>query len=242
MEQLDSGQIHLWLAWLGEITDPRLLAEYRSLLSEEELAKQARFHFERDQHRYLVTRAMVRMVLSKYAQVAPCDWRFSINEHGKPSIAAEHAGGARGMQFNLSHTDALVALGVTRGRAIGVDVEDARARAVGLDIADRFFALAEAAALRALPHEQQQRRFFDYWTLKESYVKARGGGMSIPLGSFAFFLEDPARIRLEIDESLQDRAERWLFLRFRFRMNHLVALCSEVGGGDRPRLRVASWT
>ncbi len=64
VEQLDSGQIHLWLAWLGEITDSRLLAEYRSLLSEEELAKQGRFHLERDRHRYLVTRAMVRTVLS----------------------------------------------------------------------------------------------------------------------------------------------------------------------------------
>ena len=113
MEQLDSGQIHLWLAWLGEITDSRLLAEYRSLLSEEERQRQMRFHFERDRHRYLVTRAMVRTVLSKYADVAPRDWRFAANDYGKPSIAAEHTE-ARGIEFNLSHTDGLVVLGVTR--------------------------------------------------------------------------------------------------------------------------------
>lgn len=75
MEQLDSSQIHLWLAWLGEITHPQQLAEYRSLLSNEELDKQARFHSERDRHQYLVTMATVRTVLSTYADVAPCDWR-----------------------------------------------------------------------------------------------------------------------------------------------------------------------
>lgn len=237
MEQLDSGQIHLWLAWLGEITDPHQLAEYRSLLSEGESAKQERFHFERDRHRYLVTRAMVRTVLSKYADVAPRDWLFAVNDYGKPSIATEHAQ-ARGIEFNLSHTDGLVVLGVTRGRTLGVDVENVRARKVDLEIADRFFAPAEVAALRALPSQQQQQRFFDYWTLKESYIKARGMGLSIPLGSFAFCLEDPARIRVTIDPGLQDDAERWLFWQLQLHRGYLMALCAENRGVDRPSIEV----
>jgi 4'-phosphopantetheinyl transferase len=235
MEQLDSGQIHLWLAWLGEITDSHLLAEYRSLLSEEERRQQMRFHFERDRHRYLVTRAMVRTVLSKYADVAPRDWRFAVNEYGKPSIAAEYTQ-ARGVEFNLSHTEGVVVLGVTRGRVLGVDVENVRAREVDLETADRFLAPAELAALRALPSQQQQRRFFDYWTLKESYVKARGMGLSIPLGSFAFCLEDPARIQLTIDPSLQDSAERWLCWQLQLGRGYLMALCAENREDKRPSL------
>jgi 4'-phosphopantetheinyl transferase len=240
VEQLDSGQIHLWLAWLGQIADSRLLAEYRSLLSEEELDKQARFHFERDRHRYLVTRAMVRAVLSKYVVVEPRDWKFVVNDYGKPSVAAEHSE-ARGIEFNLSHTDELVVLGVTRGRMLGVDVENVRAREVDLEIADRFFAPAELAALRALPSQQQQQRFFDYWTLKESYVKARGMGLSIPLGSFAFRLEDPAPIRLTIDPSLQDRTERWLFWQRPLGRGHLMALCAENCGAERPSIEAYPW-
>ena len=48
MEYIDSSRIDLWLAFLDEITDCRLLEEYRLLLSPEELQQQQRFRFERD--------------------------------------------------------------------------------------------------------------------------------------------------------------------------------------------------
>jgi 4'-phosphopantetheinyl transferase len=234
VEQIDAGQVHLWLAHLNEITDPRTLAEYRLLLSEEEQRKQIRFHFERDRHRYLVTRAMQRTVLSKYVDLAPSAWRFTVNDYGRPSIAEQ--AGARGIEFNLSHTDGLVVMGVTRERAIGVDVENVRTREVDIDIADRHFAPEEILALRALPDEKQKHRFFEYWTLKESYIKARGMGLSIPLERFAFHLEDPEQIRLTIDPGLQDYAGRWWFWQLRVDHDHLTALCAERGGGERPHL------
>jgi 4'-phosphopantetheinyl transferase len=235
VEQIDPSQIHLWLAYLGEITDPRLLAECRSLLSEEEIEKQARFHFERDRHRYLVTRAMVRTVLSKYADVEPTQWRFDVNPYGKPSIAPELRA-ARGIEFNVSHTEGLVVLGVARQRAIGVDVEHVFARHIDIAVADRWFARKEAAALRELPAEQQRRAFFDYWTLKESYIKARGAGLSIPLDRFAFILEQGSRIRLTIDPGLRDRPERWSFWQVQLAPDHLAAVCAEVAGAGTPTL------
>lgn len=241
MEQIDSGQVHLWLAYLDEITDARLLAEYRLLLSEEEQRRQFRFHFERDRHRYLVTRAMQRTVLSRYADIAPSTWRFTVNDYGRPSIAAEHVG-ARGIEFNLSHTDGLVVMGVTRERAIGVDVENVRTRKADIEIADRYFAPDEVLALHMLPDEKQKQRFFEYWTLKESYIKARGMGLSIPLERFAFHLEDPEQIHLTIDPGLHDYAERWWFWQFRVDHDHLTALCAEGGGFQRPYLAsVRSW-
>jgi 4'-phosphopantetheinyl transferase len=241
VEQIDSGQVYLWLAYLDEITDARLLAECRLLLNQEEQRQQLRFHFERDRHRYLVTRAMQRTVLSKYVDIAPRDWRFISNDYGRPSIAAEHAA-ARGIEFNLSHTDGLVVMAVTRERSIGVDVENTRTREVDIGIADWFFAPEEVVALRTLPDEQQQQRFFEYWTLKESYIKARGMGLSIPLKRFAFHLEDPEQIRLTIHPGLQDYAERWWFRQLRIDHDHLTALCAEGGGSQRPYLAaVRSW-
>jgi 4'-phosphopantetheinyl transferase len=241
VEQIDAGQVHLWLAYLNEITDPRTLAEYRLLLSEEEQRKQMRFNFERDRHRYLITRAMQRTVLSRYVDIAPSAWRFSVNDYGRLSIAAEHAA-ASGIEFNLSHTDGLVVMGVTRERAIGVDVENVRTREVDIEIADRYFASEEVLALHMLPDEKQRRRFFEYWTLKESYIKARGMGLSIPLERFAFSLEDPTQIRLSIDPGLRDHAERWWFWQLRLDQDHLTALCAEDRGGERPYLAaVRSW-
>ncbi len=115
-------------------------------------------------------------------------------------------------------------------------MENVHAREVDIEIAGRFFAPAEAAALRVLPSEEQQQRFFDYWTLKESYIKARGMGLSIPLESFAFDLEDPARIRVRIKPGLQDDAERWLFWCLRLGRGYLMALCAEHRGAERPSL------
>lgn len=226
MEHIDSSQIHLWLAFPGEITDQRLLGEYRRLLSREELQKQQRFYFERDRHRYLVTRAMVRVVLSKYAAVAPHEWRFDVHAYDKPSITAEHAA-ASGLTFNVSHTSRVVLLGVAVGRALGVDVEDMTGDRACIDIADRFFAPEEVRAVRALPLDRQVRRFFEHWTLKESYIKARGMGLSIPLDRFAFHLDGPAPIRLTIDPALDDCPERWAFWQRTLAHDHLVAVCAE---------------
>lgn len=241
MERIESGEVHLWLCFYQTIRDELLLNQYWGLLSGDERRQQRRFYFERDRRRYLVTRAMVRTVLSKYAPISPERWQFCKNAYGRPQIANEDAE-AQQISFNLSHTNGLIVLGVTRERAIGVDVENVREQRAAIEIADRFFAPEELSALRALPGQQQVRRFFEYWTLKESYIKARGGGLSIPLESFAFFLEDPARIHLTIDESLQDGAERWRFWRLHVHTDHLMALCAEVGGPKRPHLQVASFS
>ena len=226
MEQIDSSQIHLWLAFYDEITDPRLLGEYRELLSRDELQQRRRFYFERDRHRFLVTRAMVRTVLSQYADIAPRDWTFDINAYGRPSIAAAHAA-AKGIEFNVSHADGLVIMGIARDRALGVDVENVRSQRAALEIADRFFAADEVAALRALPPHEQPQRFFEYWTLKESYIKARGTGLSIPLDCFSFRLSAGARPQLSVTPADDGRAGRWHFWHLCPHPNYLAAVCAE---------------
>ena len=98
------------------------------------------------------------------------------------------AGRLPDLRFNISHTDGLIACAVTIGREVGVDVEHIN-RHLTHDVADRFFAPREVADLQSLPDEEQQRVFFDYWTLKEAYIKARGFGLALPLGDFAFTLQ-----------------------------------------------------
>lgn len=234
MEQIDSRDIHLWLCFYESIRDPALLNRYVGLLSTDELRQQRRFYFERDRHRYLVTRAMVRTVLSKYAPIAPKEWQFATNPYGRPEVANEDAGAQR-IAFNLSHTSGLIVLGVARDRAIGVDVENAREQRAAVEIADRFFAPDEVAALRALSPAEQPQRFFELRTLKESYIKARGMGLSIPLDRFAFDVEDRGAIRLTLDPSLGDRPEHWAFTQLAPARGYLLAACiARAGGGVWP--------
>ena len=167
MIPLTVNEIHVWMTDYKDIKDQELRHAYRNLLNHPERVRQEQFHFARDQLRYVVTRALARTVLSRYAQVSPRDWVFSTNVHGRPQIANDEIDPAY-LSFNLSHTDSLIVLGVACGRALGVDVENVRVREISIDVAERFFSPAEVAALAAMPASQQHYRFFEYWTFKES--------------------------------------------------------------------------
>jgi 4'-phosphopantetheinyl transferase len=232
---LHPDKVQLWFAFCDEIADQRLLADYRRLLVDEERQKEARFHFARDRHRYLITRALVRTVLSRYAAVTPQEWRFTEDAYGRPYIANDHPA-ARRISFNVSHTRSLVVLSVSCERALGVDTEDVVTRRAELDIADRFFSADEVTQLHAAPPELQHARFFEYWTLKESYIKARGLGLSLPLEQFGFDLSQPHRLRIRFHPPLIDEPSRWMFRLLRADANHYVAVCAERTRRELPQL------
>ena len=229
------ANIDVWLAFYSEIDDRSLLAKYRELLTEDERAQQLRFYFPDDRQRYLITRALVRTVLSKYLPPAPAEWRFTANPYGRPMIANTEFRDC-GVCFNISHARGLIALAISSHREIGVDVENIAAREVSLDIADHFFAPTEVAALAGVQPDRQQDRFFEYWTFKESYIKARGMGLSIPLEQFSFHFVDERSVDLTVQPELGDDGSRWRFWQFRPTAEHLLALCAERRDATPPTL------
>jgi 4'-phosphopantetheinyl transferase len=230
-QSTDARAIDVWLAFYDELADERVLATMGDLLSDAEREQQRRFHFADDRKRYLVTRALVRSVLSRYADVAPADWAFHENAYGRPAIAPEHRE-AGDLRFNISHARGLVALAVGRRHELGIDVENLVHRPVSTEIANRFFSAVEVADLAGVPPAGRQDRFFEYWTLKESYIKARALGLSLPLDKFSFLLTPQRGIRIEIDASLHDEPGRWSFFQYRPTPDHLLALCVEQRAGQ----------
>jgi 4'-phosphopantetheinyl transferase len=229
---LAGDQVHLWFTFPDEIQDRGLLSTYERLMSEEERARRRRFLFARHRHEFLVARALVRTTLSRYAPVSPEAWTFSQNEHGRPDVSgpAGPDGEPWPIRFNLSHTDGLMLVGVVRDREIGVDVEDRLRRVSCLAIADRFFSPAEMRDLHALDLEGQKERFFHYWTLKESYIKARGMGLALPLHSFSFRVNEGAPLRVAFDPDLQDDPAAWQLALYRATERHTAALAVRRGG------------
>jgi len=223
---LTEAAIHLWLAFYSEINEESLHATYLELLRIDERLQHSRFYFAKDRHRYLVTRALVRTVLSRYLPIHPTQWMFSGNAYGRPEITNSEATNF-GLSFNISHTDSLIVLGVTRHRALGVDVENFRGRQASIDIADRYFARQEVAKLAATPPQEQQYRFFEYWTFKEAYIKARGVGLSLPLDKFSFWYPDDRTVEIAIDPEMADESLRWQFWQFRPGSEYLLAVCAE---------------
>jgi 4'-phosphopantetheinyl transferase len=186
------------------------LAADRLLLDGAERARADRFVFARDRETFTVAHALLRRVLSRYAEVPPRDFCFDLGPQGRPELSAGLRSQLPPLRFNLSHTHGLAAVAVTLERDIGVDVETL-ARPAPLEIIDHYFAPAEVAALRALPTAEQSERFFVYWTLKEAYIKARGLGLALPLQHFAFALVSGQPIGIHFSPELDDEPRRWSF-------------------------------
>jgi 4'-phosphopantetheinyl transferase len=231
------ADVEIWAAFSEEIRDPKLLHQYRELLTDDERAREVRFRFASDQHRFLLTRALVRTVLSKYVSIEPSAWRFAPDAFGRPQIQNGEPAMAE-ITFNVSHTQGLIVLGVTHRKALGVDTEHLWSRTASAAVAERFFAADESAALRELPEAQRRERFFDYWTLKESYIKARGRGLSLGLSSFGFQLGEPKRIGAWFAPELEDAPVHWQFWQFHPSADHVAAVCLQRQGGISPRLAV----
>jgi 4'-phosphopantetheinyl transferase len=225
--KLNQNEIHLWLAFPDEIQDIALLSAYDKLMSEEERTHQQRFHFAKHQHQYLITRALVRTTLSRYTDVDPSHWQFDKNQYGRPEI--HHSDGLPPLRFNLSHTDGLIICGVVLKQDIGVDVEDTERKGAPLEIADRFFSAQEVHDLNQVPDSEKRERFFNYWTLKESYIKARGMGLSLPLEQFTFLMsrteiQSHQPLRISFAPQLHDVPNQWQFWLLQATQRHQVAI------------------
>jgi 4'-phosphopantetheinyl transferase len=221
---LSRADIHLWLT--GDRVDAETAARCRNIMNPDEKQREVQFHFEKDRARHVATRALVRTVLSRYEAVDPADWVFSTNAYGRPDVDASMTRG-HDLSFNVSHTAGLIVLGVTRDRALGVDVEKLHSVEDMLGLAKYAFAPTEVAELLQLPAERRLDRFFQHWTFKEAYIKARGMGVSIPLQGFGMQLTQDCVAKLDIAPELADRSSRWQFWQIRPSPDHVLAICAE---------------
>jgi len=126
--------------------------------------------------------AFKRAVLSSYVGAPAAELHFDEGEHGKPALG----GGAQSIEFNLSHSGDWLVCAVSREVAVGVDLEYCDPRRASLKVARRYFRPEELALLETCPDQLREQRFFDYWTLKECAVKARGEALAPGLKAYGF--------------------------------------------------------
>ena len=199
-------EAHLWIARPESIQNKRVIDACMDSLSVQEREKYRRFRFAEDRHRYLVSHALVRNVLSKYAQVPPGEWVFSHSDHGRPEVANT---GLSSMRFNLSHTKGLVACIVTSSCDCGIDVERVHVRHNPIDVAKRMFSKPEFEYMQQLSGREQLEYFFTRWTLREAYTKARGIGISFPTYKLNFNIKSTGEVNIGFQPEIQDKNEDW---------------------------------
>jgi len=147
--------------------------------------------------------------------------------------------GARSLRFNLSHSHGLALVAVTRGREIGVDIEWVRPGMSDERIAERFFSTGEVRALRKLPERLQDEAFFNCWTRKEAYIKAKGEGLSMPLSDFEVSLRPEESAALLSTKRDPQEASRWLICELFPAPGFVAALVVETGDW---KLRCLQWS
>lgn len=177
---LQCDQVHVW--WIGLDLPLVQLSELEKTLSPDEKERSRRFHFRKDRDHYVAARGALRDILSRYMRTTPERLFFTYSAYGKPSLSSDMGG--EEWRFNLSHSHGLALVAVTRKREVGIDVEYIREDLADEQIARRFFSAWEVDALATLPLDQRSEAFFNCWTRKEAYIKARGEGLSIPLDQF----------------------------------------------------------
>jgi len=180
-----------------------------------------RFRFERDQHSYLLAHALQRSLLSQLCGVAPRELRFEAGTHGRPELVWPER--APRLRFNISHTHGLVACALSFEHDVGVDVEHVERRLDIDQLAPSVFSQRERDAMAQLNDAGRRQRFFELWTLKESYIKAVGLGLALPLRSITFYdLEQPAP-RVALAAPITDDPSRWSLHVRRLGREHMLA-------------------
>ena len=169
------SQVELW--WFSlSVDDHNNLASLIALLSPTEIARADRFRFDHHRRRYQIAHGVLRILLANHLHCSPAAIAFTYSERGKPAIA-DHCQ-PQGLQFNLSHSEDLGIVGISRDRLIGVDVEYVREMDNLDSLVKRFFCAEEYQYFQQAPPQQQQQIFFQLWTAKEAYLKATGAGLA----------------------------------------------------------------
>jgi 4'-phosphopantetheinyl transferase len=192
---LAPAEIHLWRARCDEGPEP---LHYLELLSPDEKERAGRFAIDGARRDFVVSRGVLRELLAAYLNTRPREIVLRYGVHGKPYVSVDSAEPT--LRFNVSHSKGLAIFAFSLEAEVGVDVERIRAEFPGREIAERFFSEQEVAALGKLAPELSSEAFFTCWTRKEAYVKARGGGLQIPLRSFSVGLQEDEDEQI-VDES-----------------------------------------
>lgn len=200
------GEIHLWFAFPGEGDASQ---ENRQVLDHEERARMDRLLLDSGRRLFGASHALVRTTLSHYGKIPPEKWRFLKGAHGKPSIDPDLD--APPLRFSLAHTQGAALVAVTEGADVGADLERGDRRVDAARLSRRFFSPAENAELQGMAPNRFEERFFHLWTLKESYIKARGLGLFLPLDSFSFHLAGEPPCRIGFSGDAREVSGQWRF-------------------------------
>ena len=202
------------------------LAFHKPYLDIRDRERAARFRFEEDRIRFVLGRGLLRRCLGHYLEREGMTIELAYTDRGRPVLAGEEE-----VQFSISHTQDLVAVAVTAGARIGIDLELMRTDLDFNELAKRIFSERDLVAFLALSEREAPGAFFRAWTRKEAYLKARGEGIAERLRDVCVSMraEEAGLIRDDRDESV---AGTWRLFALPVPAGYAASLACEGAGKE----------
>lgn len=191
----------VYIANTGALKETGLYNSAFNAVSPERRKKVLRYRFLKDRVLSLGAELLLRKALTECGIEIP-EIHYGYKTDGKPFLK-----GVEGFDFNISHSEDFVMVALS-GNETGCDIE--KITEIDLEIAKKFFFREEYENIAALPaSEERNELFFRYWTLKESFMKATGLGMKLPLDSFSIIIGKNGGIGVKqsVDQKNYDFAE-----------------------------------
>ncbi|MGQ0809752.1 MAG: 4'-phosphopantetheinyl transferase family protein [Nitrospiraceae bacterium] len=224
--QITSTDVHVWQASLA-LPEPQIV-QLERILSDDERMRASRFVFPCDRIRFIAAHGILRTLVGLYERLAPSTLVFRSGAQGKPFLHNPSNISGR-LQFNLSHSHELGLFAFAREREVGVDLEALRDDVEAMALAARFFSTTEFERLRQQPPHEAKRLFFVYWTCKESYLKGRGSGLSVPLSQCEISLVSG---KARVNVSGRDACNPWLIRTLSVKPGYVGSVAAEGENWD----------
>lgn len=161
--------VKMWLVDLRQGRDWPL----QHLLADWERERAARFRFDQDARRYLISHAALRMMLADALSCKPEAVPLHTGAQGKPYLEGYP------LQFNMSHSGDWALMGWHPDQVIGLDIETGHHLSEIEMLARHNFALDEKHDVIQARADERARVFLTCWTRKEACLKALGSGLTI---------------------------------------------------------------
>ncbi|MFT9818500.1 4'-phosphopantetheinyl transferase family protein [Lysinibacillus sp. NPDC056185] len=167
-----------------------------------------------DSIRGLFAEILIRNIIIQQKLKNNFQFEFATNPYGKPYLSD-----VENFYFNLSHSGDWVICAINSNH-IGIDIE--KEKFIDITLAKQFFTEKECDYIFSLEN-YQLNRFFEIWTLKESYIKAIGIGLSLPLNSFSI-IKDSIDQNFIIESQFQDR--KFYLKNYLIDSTYQIAVCA----------------
>jgi len=226
---LSSQSIHIWTVNV-DFENSEKIRYYSQFLSPDELKKANNFRFNKDRYCAITARYVLRMLSSKYLNIDIKDIEFSYGDKGKPKYNFETS-----LQFNISHSEAMILLGFVHNNDLGVDIEFIKPNFDPIEIAEHFFSLQEIEELKQREKSDLDNAFFRCWTRKEALIKATGDGLSFPLHKFSVSMDRDDKAEI-LNMSWNEDPKSWMMYSFKPKQDYIAAITLKS-----PTLKVKSF-